>query len=101
MLLTHPLHCHLITITVVCFLRLIYIYIKFIFHTNVTQIYEKSKLRVREALDKDKPRYMSLALDGWSYHHHGYIGAITSKYTCLPVEILIFLSCIDDYCFLL
>ena len=50
-----------------------------IINTNVAQIYEKSKLRVREALDKDKPRNMSLSLDGWSQHHHGYIGAITSK----------------------
>ena len=90
MLLTHPLHCHLITITVVCFLRLMYIYLQFIFYTIAAQVNEKSKLRVREALDKDKPRHMSLALDGWSQHHHGYIGAITSKYTCLPSKRLIY-----------
>ena len=54
-------------------------FLVFMCKTNFNQIYEKSKLQVREALDSDKPKYMSLALDGWSQHHHGYIGAITSK----------------------
>ena len=30
-------------------------------------------------ISKEKPKFASLALDGWSVHSHGYMGAITSN----------------------
>ena len=43
------------------------------------QIYDKGKATVKQYLDTDSPQYASLALDGWSVHHHGFMGAISSN----------------------
>ena len=45
------------------------------------QIYDKGKARIKKYIEDEKPEFVSLALDGWSIHHHGYIymGAIASK----------------------
>ena len=40
--------------------------------------YDKGKARIKEYIEDEKPEYVSLALDGWSIHHHGYMGAIAS-----------------------
>ena len=44
------------------------------------QIYDNSKQKIKKQLEDDKPRKISLGLDGWSQHHHGYIGCIASQY---------------------
>ena len=43
------------------------------------QMYTKGKATVKEALEKDNPSTISLALDGWTAHHHDYLGAIASN----------------------
>ena len=35
---------------------------------------------IKQYVEEEHPEYVSLALDGWSIHHHGYMGAIASKY---------------------
>ena len=47
---------------------------------NFSQIYDKGRLTIKQFIDKEKPDFVSLALDGWSVHHHGYMGAIASKF---------------------
>ena len=44
-----------------------------------SQIYAKGKVTIKQFIEKDEPEFVSLALDGWSIHHHGYMGAIASK----------------------
>merc|ERR1719239_48475 len=41
-------------------------------------IYKKGRATIKEFIDKEKPEFVSLALDGWSQHHHGYMGAIAN-----------------------
>ena len=36
--------------------------------------YERVKSRVKERLNSDSPPSFSIALDGWSQYHHGYMG---------------------------
>ena len=44
-----------------------------------SQIYEKGRATIQQFIEEDAPEFVSLALDGWSAHHHGYMGAIASK----------------------
>ena len=37
------------------------------------QIYDKGKARIKKYIEDEKPEFVSLALDGWSIHHHGYM----------------------------
>ena len=41
--------------------------------------YAKGKATIEQYIVKEHPEFVSLALDGWSIHHHGYMGAIASK----------------------
>ena len=43
-----------------------------------SQIYNKGKATIKNFIAKEKPQFVSLALDGWSAHHHGYLGSIAS-----------------------
>ena len=43
------------------------------------QVYVKGKATLRAILAKDPPQHASLALDGWSHKHHGYLGLILSE----------------------
>ena len=45
---------------------------------NLLQIYDNSRQKIKKKLQDDKPKYISIGLDGWSQHHHGYIGCIAS-----------------------
>ena len=40
---------------------------------------EKGRATIRQFINDESPQFVSLALDGWSQHHHGYIGSIASK----------------------
>ena len=42
------------------------------------QIYDNSRKKLKTKLEEDKPKHISIGLDGWSQHHHGYIGCIAS-----------------------
>ena len=37
-------------------------------------------MTIKQFITKESPDFVSLALDGWSVHHHGYMGAIASSY---------------------
>ena len=49
------------------------------FAVKFSQIYTKGKTTIHQFITDEKPEFVSLALDGWSQHHHGYIGSIASK----------------------
>ena len=49
-----------------------------VLHWNV-QIYTKGKAKIKQFIDEEKPEFVSLSLDGWSVHHHGYMGSIASR----------------------
>ena len=51
------------------------------------QIYDNSREKIKKQLKKDTPKHISLGLDGWSQHHHGYIGCIGSWYYLIPIDI--------------
>jgi hypothetical protein len=40
----------------------------------LVQVYEKGVNTVKAMLRDDEPQFIAAALDGWSQHHHGYIG---------------------------
>ena len=46
----------------------------------LSQIYEKGRVTIRQYLENEKPEFASIALDGWSIHSHGYVGAISSTF---------------------
>ena len=46
------------------------------FAVKFSQIYTKGKTTIHQFITDEKPEFVSLALDGWSQHHHGYIGSI-------------------------
>ena len=38
------------------------------------QVYVKGVETIKTMLQEDEPQFVAAALDGWSQHHHGYIG---------------------------
>ena len=43
------------------------------------QAYEKGILSVKRRLEEADPAVVSLQMDGWTAHYHGYMGAIIGK----------------------
>ena len=50
------------------------IYLDFACNLLSLQVYEKGVDTVKAMLLDDEPQFIAAALDGWSQHHHGYIG---------------------------
>jgi len=50
----------------------------FYYRSLLAKIYNKGKAKIKDFIAKEKPQFVSLALDGWSAHHHGYLGSIAS-----------------------
>ena len=38
------------------------------------QVYVKGVATVKAMLENNEPQFIAAVLDGWSQHHHGYIG---------------------------
>ena len=53
------------------------------------QAYEKGILSVKRRLEEADPAVVSLQMDGWTAHHHGYMGAIIGKGSHYLVIVLI------------
>ena len=44
------------------------------FRSLLDPAYEKIKAKLENQIAKDSPKFVAAALDGWSNHHHGYMG---------------------------
>jgi hypothetical protein len=53
----------------------------FYYRQLLLKIYDKGKVKIKQFVDNENPAYVSLSLDGWSAHKHGYIGAIANYIT--------------------
>ena len=53
----------------------------FYYRQLLKKIYTKGKLAIKNFIQKDSPTSVSLSMDGWSQHHHGYLGAIANYIT--------------------
>ena len=45
---------------------------------GLPQIYKNGVAKVKATLEKEKPSWAALCMDGWSTFHHGYMGAVIS-----------------------
>ena len=48
---------------------------------KIVKVYDVSRAKVEEKLEKDAPLAVSAQLDGWSVNHHGYVGLLVNYIT--------------------
>ena len=53
----------------------------FYYRQLLLKIYAKGKVKIKQFVENENPKFVSLSLDTWSAHKHGYMGAIANYIT--------------------